>query len=146
MYVSLKQAQSKQAVFAMHFNFYIGKDEILPTHWATKMQSVEWTRGLLFSRMSAIFSSGIYHQFRKMERLGVINYMGWKDIKSKDPSPLHLNSNILTLFAIYFICIAICLGCMIIELFIVTVSKIISKGRKSWRKFKVLISLWKTFC
>jgi len=79
----------------------IGKDTIVTASVGIPVSDTKWDRGIIPNRMSRILSSGIYHQLKKMERSVVFRLNARLDANSCQPSSLNLNSNILTLFAIY---------------------------------------------
>jgi len=99
----LVQTNPLGANLALH----IGQDRILKKRWLIDIPASRWDNGLLARRMSGLLSSGIYNQFKQMKRVGVVRYHGRirQEKISKQPIPLNLDTNILTLFVIYGICI-----------------------------------------
>jgi len=87
---------------------YLAQDEQVQFELGIQMFPFHhYLMGLLRRRTASVLSSGIYHQLRKLEHLSVRRYHGLKSARETNPSPLNLNSNILTLFIIYFACIVI---------------------------------------
>jgi len=78
-----------------------GTEGILKQSWGIYVSKKKWDNGLLAGRMSHLIGSGIPNQFKEMERAGLVKYLGIQDVKSRLPSALNLNTNILTLFAVY---------------------------------------------
>jgi len=79
----------------------IGRNPILTAPLGIRLIGTKWDRGIMHNRMSSMLSSGIYHQLKKMERSVVFRLNARFEANSYRPSPLNLNSNILTLFALY---------------------------------------------
>jgi len=78
-----------------------GNDGILTQIWGIYVSRQKWDNGLLAKRMSHLIASGIPNEFKEMEIFGLVKLQGLKEVKTRQPSRLNLNTNILTLFAVY---------------------------------------------
>jgi len=93
-----------------------GKESLLTVAFTISVGGFKWDKGLLAQRMSMVLSSGIYDQLKNMERTVMQRYYGRLESRSNEPSALNLNSNILTLFAVYSSCILLAVVWFTIEL------------------------------
>jgi len=93
----------------------IGKEQILGEELFLKLFGARWDIGILARRMKSLMSSGIFNQFKEMERVSTVRARGRKYAKSNEPSEMNLNTNILSLFAIYCVCLLASLLCLIVE-------------------------------
>jgi len=95
----------------------MGTEGILKQNWGIYVTHWKWDNGLLAMRMSHLIGSGIPNQFKEMERIGLVKSLGLQDVKSRVPSPLNLNTNILTLFVIFTLGISVSICWLSIECF-----------------------------
>jgi len=98
------------------------KDGILSQPWFIENPGQLWDNGLLVRRLKALSSSGILNKMKEMELWNMLSYHVSRNARSKQPRPMNMDSNILTLFVIYLIGIAMTVMLFITEKSIVFVS------------------------
>jgi hypothetical protein len=101
----IDEVREKSKRFPSNIIFNLGNDKLFDTQSIIVIEPLRWDNGLIIRRMNSLITSGIYHQFKKMEGLRFKNYHERKDAINTEPSALNLNSNILTMFAIFAVCI-----------------------------------------
>jgi len=114
------QSNNKAGTTNVRLNF--AKEGILTQSWGIYLTNQKCDNGLLAKRMGYLMSSGIPNQFRKMEEVGLVKWLGKKELKSRLPHPLNLNTNILTLFAVYALGISLSIIWLSIEYVVIPIS------------------------
>jgi len=135
---------SKGSEYNLRLN--MGTDGILKKSWGIYISEKKWDNGLLARRMSRLLSSGIYNQLKDFESNTWLKYLALKYGKSLEPSCLNLNTNILTLFAIYGTGIGMAVIWLIIEHLIISHSEIMYScclyGVRSENEVSILQKPW----
>jgi len=107
------------AQYSRNMTLHLANDNQFKEEWGLQMYPHQrFIMKLLLRKTSSFLSSGIYNQFAEMKKVSVKRFQGQtkERLANPDPSPLNLNTNILTVFAIYFACIGIPVVCINIEL------------------------------
>jgi len=108
---------SQTVVESKNVRVSTGKDGIVTRSWGIYVLNRKFDNGLLASRVSHLISSGIPRQYKEMERADLVKYVSLKEVKSRQPSRLNLNINILTLFSVYAVGISMSILCLSMESF-----------------------------
>jgi len=111
-------AKIRSVKFDHDITLNLANDRILEQSPGLEIPPEKWDNGLIARRTSNLLSSGIYEHLRGIPRSSSKRYFVKKTLRSRKPRPLNLNSNIVTLFAIYSVCIGIAIVCIVTEYFI----------------------------